>query len=386
MAALVKYFLKPEAAYRPLFLSGWLLALYASLVWLQPTKMPIFVHSEIMFGGFLLSFSAGFLMTAIPRMTGAPATPVFLQLLVLSFLLVGAVFSALQHSVIAYCFYILGSLSLAITLASRFALRVFDPPGFFVFVAMGLFSGIVGQVLILFSRLGILDSNFLALGKAFFFQLMILSFVVGIGSRIIPYLLGWKDEVISPQDRIKRRPFFIFLKSVNWHLYLSAFALFVSFLIEFFWHERSGQIIRAVLVSSLAFGPWRLFFVPRKKSFHSFFLWLSSWAMIAGLWAHALSEANKMHWLHLLYLGSFALMTIMVGTHVVIAHENLSPKKKKSLALGCVGLLLILATISRLGVIFHPEYYFSFMKSTAVLFALALCLWPFVFFAKSSSP
>lgn len=367
--------------YRLFFFMGWIFALYGGLLWLRHEPIPIREHSEILAAGFLLAYSAGFLLTAIPRITAAPPAPRGLQFLILIFLSLGVISSALQTFASGYLFYLIASLFLAMSLAFCFLRRKYDPPPFFIFVALGLFCGMLGQTLILsFAQVGD-DIRFFLLGKDLFYQAMILLFVVGIGSRIIPVLLGWKDQVFDPEARPPRTSHLSFAKKLPLHLILGSLAIILSFVIERFLNAFSGQLLRAVLVGSLAFGPWKLFYLPKKRTYHSFFLWLSAWALIIGLVAYAFSESFEIHWLHLVYLGSFSLMTVMVASHVLIEHEDLDPKRKSFSILGLTGALLIGATLFRLLVVFFPEYYFIWMKASALCWGASLILWPLALFA-----
>src|SRR5690606_39790595 len=55
---------------------GLLFSIWAAAVWVlfglgAKTPYPGRLHADLMIGGFLFLFSAGFLMTAVPRFTGA---------------------------------------------------------------------------------------------------------------------------------------------------------------------------------------------------------------------------------------------------------------------------------------------------------------------------
>jgi uncharacterized protein involved in response to NO len=366
---------KESRAYRSLFSLGWIFGLLGALVWLQPDSWPVQVHSEIFVGGFLLSCCAGFLLTAIPTMTQAPSPSSLSIAAIGSFLLLGVIASLNKRSDVSYLFYILATLTLIVTLGYCFQRRRFDPPPLFAFVALGLLSGLAGQFLTLLSVLQIINSSWLSLGKSLFFEMMILSLVVGIGARIIPVLLGWKAKVMNPEDRMVRSPVFVFLKRLHWHLVLSAFALLATFLVEFLYSPAWGHATRAILVGSLAFGPWKLFMLPKLLNYHRFFLWLSCWFLIAGLIGRAVSAHYQLHWQHVFFIGCFGLMTVMVAFHVFLEHEGWDRNRKSSPILLGAGLLFVLAIVARLFILIQPAHYILSLRLSAAALAVGLVLW-----------
>ena len=66
---------------------------------------------------------------------------------------------------------------------NRFIKRKANPPVVFLFIGFGLMSGLVGNILLI-------TGQFVQLGRLLFLHAYILSLVLGIGSRLVPSLMG----------------------------------------------------------------------------------------------------------------------------------------------------------------------------------------------------
>lgn len=340
-----------------------------------PETLPIRSHSEVLMGGFLLSFCAGFLFTAIPRIVQAPPVSRGIVLGLSIFITGGVLLSLSGHHLLAQFHYLGALLLTAFGLFRAFSQRMFDPPPFFIFVVAGLCGGVLGLILMTTSVLVVDGGPWLELGKNLYFQFMVLSFVLGIGSRIIPHLLGWKEHVFEPKDLWPRSSLKNLLRRVHWHLILSLLLLVLSFFAEVFWNRTGGLMIRAVMIASIAFGPWRLFRIPKNRHAHAYFLWVSSWCLILGSAAQALSDNYRIHWLHMVFIASFSLMTLMVGYHVFVEHEGWELKFKRSAWTWAMGLALLAAFSFRLGIVWDSANYLRWMEMSAYCWILGFVIW-----------
>ncbi|MBI3541946.1 MAG: NnrS family protein [Deltaproteobacteria bacterium] len=194
---------EPIEPYRLYFPLGALAAIAGTLPWVTfgfglSGAYPGLVHPDLMVGGFLFAFAAGFLMTAVPQFTGsARCRPgelafggvLFAALASVSFCGNRAWFHALSFASLA---------CLALFCASRVRTRSHEPPRFFVFVGLGLLMGLAGALLLAAGDFGWLsDATWLALAKLLYTQGMTLSLILGVGTHLLPAIWGWSDLPIQ---------------------------------------------------------------------------------------------------------------------------------------------------------------------------------------------
>jgi uncharacterized protein involved in response to NO len=88
-----------------------------------------------------------------------------------------------------------------------------------------------------------------------------------------------------------------------------------------------------------------------------------------------LEWSYQSHIRHLLTTGAFGLTFFMVMVIVAYVHTGRQIESNAWIALGVI--LLLSATLLRVGVIFFQEYYFTFIGLSSTLFALAFILYFF---------
>ena len=136
----------PHQLFFPL---GVLSSLIAVLVWiLTPLRLfeapALFIHSKLIFGGFLWSFITGFLMTAVPKMTGTrAASPLEVGISLVLVLLLIVQSLSLQSSPFYFTHAAL-MVWLSAFAARRFFARVKPVPVFFSHVGLAFLSGLLG--------------------------------------------------------------------------------------------------------------------------------------------------------------------------------------------------------------------------------------------------
>lgn len=297
---------KNLAPYQIFFPFGVFSALIAVGVWNVQTlgwfaAPALFVHSRLIAGGFLWSFIVGFLMTAIPRMTGTePAKRLeTLAAMVLMLVLFGS--SWLVESQPFYGTVAAINIFLVFYAGQRLLRSVKRVPVFFSHVGLGLVASLLGAF---FYFEG--DSF---KGLHLFHVGSVLLLVLGIGARFYSFLSGLPSDFESA-PRWQHNIFhglgvltgtFLFLAGSGSHLaYLGLTAVSVIYLV-FVWRiQRPANRV----------SPLR-------------------WAVQAVAWMIPLSFALCwlqpsliVTWLHLIFLGSFAMITFSVSTRVILAHGS----------------------------------------------------------------
>jgi uncharacterized protein involved in response to NO len=361
--------MKRLAPYQIFFPIGVLCALAAVGVWLVRdlawfTVPVLFVHSRLIMGGFLWSFIVGFLMTAVPRMSGTSRAS----------LLEYATASALVALQIAGSWIVDGrwfyGSAMALTLflfvyGGRRLLASAKPvPVFFshIGIAMllsfiGSYQGYVGEASM---RMHLYNVG------------AVLLLVLGIGTRFFSFLSGLPSEFEVGGSRTLRTVFHGLGISVGVLLFLAGrgrtiaylgLALVILLYMFFIWRvQRSSARPSALKVAVRIVAAM----IPL-----SFFL---SWVY----------PSMFVTWFHLVFIGCFALMTFSVATRVTLAHGSYSlDLETKSKALWWLVGFLALALVSRTGYgLAQGWVQKGFLHLAATFWIMAVLIWSWRFFMK----
>lgn len=367
----------PMDAYRYFFPAGWLLGLWGVLLWiLFPWNLvtyPGLHHPEIMMGGFFLCFVCGFLMTAAPRFTETFGPTAGEQRTAFT-LLVGLFLSLLPQKK-SYFFAVVIALFvfLVFYMMRRFLQRKSNPPDSFLFVGFGIGSGIIGALILFLAEFFDVPIEIYGLGRLFFLQAYVLCLILGVGSRLIPALLG---SAPLPTEALKTKP------QLKLFTILAILFLF-SFAVEVTPYKMAAYILRAALVSFIAVKFWTLHLLPKRKAFQSYWLWSSGWFLVLGQWGLLLFPDQRIHILHVILVSGLGLMTVMIATRVALSHgkhDMQIENKSKILFIGAG--LLALAGLTRLSAGFAPQIYQSHLLYAAYTWIIGLLLWGFLMIPK----
>ncbi len=369
--------MKTIDAYRYFFPVGWLLGLWGVLLWIlfsfNVLSYPGFFHPQIMMGGFFLCFVCGFLMTAAPKFT-ASFPPTIKDIWISATLLISLFISALLGRVIIFHFAVLLLLLfLAAFFLRRFLRRTQSPPDAFVFVGVGMGSAITGVLLLIFGDFGWIQDSWLHLGRLFFLQAYILALVLGVGSRLVPALLGRGALPNEANTSTPRLGLFSVL----------AFLFVLTYVLEVFFSSIVGNFLRSFLMSFMIFRFWKIHLLPTRKGHQPFWLWLSAWSLLVGQWGATLWPAYRIHFLHLVFISGLGLMTLMIATRVSLAHGGHGlALEKSSKAIFAGALLVIFAAITRFSAGFSVAIYQSHLVYASWAWILGLLIWGWVYLPK----
>lgn len=365
-----------ENPYRLFFPMGWLMGFIGGVVWVlyyfNLGPYPGLLHAQWMMGLFLGSFVIGFLMTAGPKFTSSfPANLVEIVILSLS-ILAGGVASFLGH---LQCFHFLQFCSycfLILFLFRRFLKRRNNPPAPFILVLMGLVLSVFSHFYLSMSYLKVVENEGLrSFAELFYKQGMILFLIMGIGSRLVPALLGWMPSPLEGGVLFKKTPFV-----------LLAGAVLATYIFESWGFYQVAVAFRFILFLWLVISQWKIYQRPLKRTLQAWMLWSSAWLLLIGIFLQ-LFDGLRIHALHFMYIGGFGLMTFMVAVRVVLSHGSHDMSLESTLKpIALVGGVLGITALVRFLAAFFPKYYFLVLAIAGGFWCLGLLVWGFVFIPK----
>lgn len=365
-------------AYRYFFPAGWALGLWGVLLWvLFPAGIisyPGLWHPDVMMGGFFMCFVCGFLMTASPRFTGTFGPTLWEQRTALALIGILVLASVWFAKVSFYAVVVVMFVFLARFVMVRFRQRKSQPPDSFVFLGFGLAAGLFSAVVLFLGEIVSIPFALRNLARLFFMQAYIMCLVVGVGSRLVPALLGFAP-LPTEQARFTQPTLKVFT--------CLGVVFIASYFLESLVSEWGGYLLRSLLLSYLFLAVWKIYRYPQRRGVQTFWLWGSAWSILLGHWAVVFFVSYRIHILHVILVSGLALMTLMIAVRVSLshgAHNMMLEKNSKPLAVG--GFLICLAGLTRLSAGFTPAIYQSHLLYAALTWIVGMIVWGVIFIPK----
>jgi uncharacterized protein involved in response to NO len=359
--------LKPDP-YRIFFPLGVLLGVVGVSIW------PLYgfgltagysgrAHALVQTNGFLFAFLAGFLLTAVPRLTGTEPPKRPTQICLAAILIVAAAAAELQAFGISTAASLAGYALMLALVARRFVQRRQPPPPMFVLIGLGLASGALGAVLNCGVAWEILPAFWDLLGKRLLTEGMMLLLVLGVGGLLGQRLLGVSPIALPPGRQE--------------HLWAAAGSvILMSLVAEYGFGLVWMAFVRAAVVTAVVFSTLRIWRRPAIRSTLSWCVWTAEWLTVAAVWLVAAAPKYRVDFLHILFIGGFSLLIFAVGTRVTLSHghhdleaEHRSWPLRLGLAMGLTALL------ARVGAPFAPATYFEHLAFAALFWMGGAICW-----------
>lgn len=298
-------------------------------------------------------------MTALPRMSGTEPAEGY-EVYVAVGLILGSMIAALSSFVASsYLFGLMQFIWLSVFMIKRFRRRAQSPPFGFVFVPVGLAWGAFGLAISGLSTAGSeLPHSLVTLGRIALQEAFLLNLIVGLGSRMIPFLTRARN--VDPRSVVTENfwPAIVILSSLN-----------ISFFVQVFYSGSLIWLSRAAILSLAAVFLFSILKRPSEKTVLGTSIRLSVLTIIAGYVLLTIYPSQQLALLHVVFIGGYGLLTLMVATRVVLSHGGQPLDiERKSIPLALVLILIVCAAILR---------GFSFWTSAATLWIAALLIWSF---------
>lgn len=360
--------------YRFLFPLGVVFALWGVVVWplaaagLIPYPAPL--HRALMLQGFEMCFVLGFLLTAMPGFTGGQRFRPFevvIAAVAMASLFVGAAAGAFAWAAGSFAFAVLW---IAVAVARRLLLRRGWPPEEFMFVGLGLGFGIVGGVWLT----GIASGAWNQPAPDFAVRLvslgMILSMVLGLGTLLVPAFAGQPTPlalpgIAGPHERHGRRELYLVLMA----------ALVAAFVAEGLGHPGWGAWLRAGAGTVMLVLGWKIAGPGTRGDTYAVALRITGWLLLAGLWLAAVVPLQRMAGEHVIYIGGFGLLTVGIGTRVVVSHGKHPPQLDRRLVSAPLIALLVVAALLRAGAEFAIAWRMALFGAAGAAWVIAWAVW-----------
>lgn len=346
--------------YRWFFPLGVIFLLWGSLVWLPlvwgADTYPVTLHRFLMLNGFVACFIAGFLMTAIPRFSQT-ANAHFVEVILFSLtLVVGILFS---H--VAFASMLQAGL-LLIFILRRIGKRKQNPPYSFIFIFVGLALWLFAS----FHAFWFESAKYSLLH----YEGAIAAIILGVGSRLIPGILG-HVEVVKSQRDVYEKPVSL-IKSIPLP-FLFLIVIFVQSYFFDFW----AVYFRAAVVTIIAFSYWRLHQFPKERTALTWSLWICAWMITLSFLVKLLPLEGEIHLSHAFFLSGIVIICFLVATRVIQSHGPKEKSLEDLKLLYCFTGLMIFAMLTRLSAFYLPHLYSSHLAYSAIVVVAAVILWSY---------
>lgn len=367
-----------EEPYRLFFPLGIFFLLLGTLIWLpmlwNPTEYPVLAHRHLMLNGFSACFIAGFLMTAVPKFSKTHSARPY-ELVLFFFATVMVLISAfLKIEHFAFLFSALQAIIILTFMFMRILKRKENPPYSFLFIFIGLFMWIISAMVCSFHPV----TSF----KALHYEGSIAAIILGVGSRLIPGILGHVEIVQSQRGLYENQKPFLLVVPKNFY------AIITAFIFSYFLPESEGIFPRTLIVASIALVYWKLYLLPKDRTALTMSIWLACWLIVISFMLKAIWFNGFIHASHAFFFSGIVLLSLLISTRVLQSHgpKNKSLENLKLLYL--VTALVVIAAATRIAAFIMPAHYMRHLGYSSLVLTAAVLLWsirylPFIFVSNN---
>jgi uncharacterized protein involved in response to NO len=372
--------------FRFFFPLGWLagvlgVGLWLPLTWGEPSFYPVQTHRLTMIGGFLLAFVTGFLTTALPQFTSTASLRLREFFLLVTSQL-GAIGFALGGIASAhYLFVFLTLIILSEFAARRFFKRNENPPFTFIFIGAGLLLWGMASIALVLDQFQRIPAMIVEPARSIYFHGALLCLVIGVGGRLIPGILEWRKTVAEQRSRYENAE--SYPKAIPASLWVALLVFMGSYLFEGQIQSQFLWLLRACVTLYVALRYWKLYRLPSERTGFTWGIWIACWCFVVGMLMPVLWPTGGIHGVHMVFIGGFSLLTILIATRVTLAHGTGDKElESSSLIVKALIFFFILSMFTRVTAIVWPAAYRSHLGYAALLWIAGIVLWAYRFIPR----
>ena len=193
--------------------------------------------------------------------------------------------------------------------------------------------------------------------------------ILGVGSRLIPGILG-HVEIVAAQRASYERPVSI-IKTVP----LKFALLGLAFIVSYFLGEERGMPLRSLVVIIVGVFYWKLWKAPKEKTALTWCIWFSSWMIALSFILKSFWTEGLIHIGHSFFINGIVLLSFLIATRVLQSHgpqdKNLENKKVLYVFTG----LVFLAAATRVSAFLMPDHYLKHLAYASIVLSFAVLIW-----------
>lgn len=326
-----------------------------------PEYYPTQLHRSLVMNGYLYSMILGFLLTALPQFTKTLSLTKREFYLAILLVLAPSYAGIYSHSQLLSLFSIAQASFLIFFISRRFLFMKTNPPYSFIFIPVALVIWIMADI----RYLALEDPESLL----YFYEAATMAFIIAIGTRLIPALLG-HQEIVNYQKTIYETET-SFLRMVPKGFYLMTIVYALSTLS----FERDLSFLRVGILTSIALSYWRIFSAPTEKTKYSWSVWLCVWGILITSYLKLFFPQYGIHFSHGYFLMAIVLLSLLVALRVVRAHYIKDPQVEKSRILYILVGLLALTAATRISAPLLPRGYENHLAYSSIVLICSSLLW-----------
>jgi len=363
--------------FRMLFPLGMVLGMLGVLLW--PAFVygwlpfyPGVIHSRIMVQGFIFSFMAGFLGSALPHMLEIQGMSLR-QTLVLSVMIISAaLLHVFGYSPPADCLFAVTIITLLTFMLRHWNERQDLPPPGIVLAALGMISGVISAILLAIYPGYTFPRALYLLAKTLLNHGFILFPVLGLGSYLLPRMFGIPNRHLISKSRTitaawKSRALFM--------LGCGAF-LMMSFVLEAIGLFRWAFALRFVTAMFCLLHEVPLFRAGKIKGSVPWSLMIAVISILAGYLLLAIWPHRQTSMIHVVFISGFGLLILNIGARVVLGHSgNTDLIYQRQRAVNWIAGLVILAMATRVSADLIPKMQLSHYAYAGITWGLISVIW-----------
>lgn len=350
--------------YRLMFPLGTLFLLIGIFLWLPmlwtQDNYPVLAHRTLVLNGFMAMFVGGFLMTSVPKFSRTHMAKSYESILyILTTILVITISFFIEEKYVLWLSTLQG-VQIFFFAFRRFKIMTATPPFTFIFIFVGFMLWMIsGLSLNWFSEIPSVSLQY---------DGAILAFILGIGSKLIPGILGHPDTLSKP---LSKKPGY--LNSIPLYFYFLMLGYFSSFFLPIFY----ANWLRFSVVIFIAIKFWKVHRIPLIKSSLTYSMWASSVLIVLSVLLKALWTEGFIHAGHAFFINGVVLLSLLVATRVLQAHGPINRALENSPWLYIITFLIVLASATRVSAFLMPDSYYRHLAYSSFCLGVGIIIWSF---------